>query len=897
MKKLLTFLLLVGCFSPVWAEEAPKISVRGYNKQFTPGSFMTLFFDVEKSIDQSYIAELKLPKGWYVITSKTTDKSKGQSYMYTISIDQNTPAKPHPITFYLLGESEPVAELTIPIGVEEIRQIDITPLEIPEYFREGTTVRTAFLVQNMGNILEKFKVTTSQGVVESGDTLSIPAYGSATVYVKQTIPMTETPTWAQSVDLKLEPMVRGGNPSYRVVSVPVYSSKTKKTDPYLRFPVEAGMTYLFFDIQGKPFHAYQYIASGEGSTDHAGHHVVGFQVRGPNNLNFPALGSYDEYSLSYRYKEKTKLWVGDYVNRVNNLMEFSRFGRGFRFEQSFQKGDISIFYQNARFFPGQKGSFGASMHLKPNERVRIGVDLVTKELVMPNGLMWTTLFGVSGQYTGKHTQIDTEVSMSQSGNSVDLGGYNRILYQKGRWNINSEAIYAGKNYFGFYTNSRYLVNSVSYQLSSKFSLGGSSNFTRLNPSLDLSVFNTAPFNKIYTAFLNWQPSIHQIIFLNYTFLEREDRIKPASFHFKENFANLNYSLNTTGWQITAQARGGQAVNLLSTDDLLPKDSYSGLLQPFKKITKWMWLGGYAEYQYTSKFSAQNVQEGLFFYGGTLRGELDKRLSYQIMFRNNYTPDAFVERRSFSDISINYQTGVHRFSLNAGRAFIGNGVDNLQGTRYFSFRYTFSVNAPIRRNRNVGHVIGKLSTPNQVARKDGVMVKLGPYRTVTDVYGNFYFSNIPPEQYLLTFDRSSALAGFKTENKGSSIPVKVQPQQTEEVEIKMIRTGGVVGKLTLDVDPSQPLKPTPPFLIKIFNDEESYLTKVEANTAYSFKELKPGTWTVQLLLPEYGERFNVAEAERTLDVVAGQDVTFNFSLSRATRQILFNGKDFKVTARP
>lgn len=887
---------MVGCAWSAWAEEAPKITVRGYNKQFTPGSFMTLFFDVEKSIDQSYIAELKLPKGWYVITSKTTEKAARQSYMYTISIDLNTPAKPHPITFYLLGASEAVAELTVPIGVEEIRQVDIVPVEVADYFREGSTVKTTFLVQNQGNVPERFRVATTHGMVESGDTLSIPAYGTGTVVVKQTIPITETPTWSQSVDVKLEPAGRGGNPVYRVVSVPVYSTKTKKTDPYLRFPVEAGMTYLFFDIQGKPFHAYQYVASGEGSVDHAGHHVVGFQVRGPNNINFPALGSYDEYSFTYRNKEKTKVWVGDYVNRVNNLMEFSRFGRGVRWEQSFQKGDLSLFYQEARFFPGQRGSFGASMHVKTSERLRVGVDLVTKELVQPSGKLWTTLLGVSGQYVGKNAQIDTEVSFSQAGSTLDLGGYNRFVAQWGRWSLSSEAIFAGKNYFGFYTNSRYLVNSASYQFSPKFSIGASTNFTRLNPSLDLSVFNTAPFNTTYTAFLSWQPSPKQIIFLNYTLLEREDRIEPSSFHFRENFANLNYSLQTTGWQITGQLRAGKAVNLLSGDDQLPKDSYAVLVQPARRIFKWMWLGAYAEYQYTSKFSAQNDQESLFFYGGSLKGELDKRLSYQLMYRNNYTPDAFFERRSFSDASIHYQAGMHRFTLSAGRAFIGNGVDSPQGTRYFSLRYTLSLNAPIRRNRNVGHVTGKLSTPNQQVRKDGVMVKMGPYQTVTDVYGNFYFSNLPPDQYALTFDRSSALAGFKADRKGP-IAVQVQPQQTQEVEVKLIRTGGVTGKLTLEIDPSQPLQTPPPFLIKIFNEEESFLTRVEPNSAFSFKELKPGSWTIRLLLPEYGERFDIDETERILDVVAGQNVEYNFVLSRSARRIFFNGKDFKITARP
>lgn len=896
MKKLITFLFLIGCALSAWAEEAPKISVRGYNKQFTPGSFMTLFFDVEKSIDQSYIAELKLPKGWYVITSKTTERASRQSYMYTISIDLNTPAKPHPITFYLLGATEPVAELTVPIAVEEIRQVEILPVDVAEYFREGSSAKTTFLVQNLGNVSERFRVATTHGVVESGDTLTIPAYGTGTVVIKQMIPVTETPTWSQSVDVKLEPVGRGGNPAYRVVSVPVYSTKTKKTDPYLRFPVEAGMTYLFFDIQGKPFHAYQYVASGEGSVDQAGHHVVGFQVRGPNNINFPALGSYDEYSFTYRNKDKTKIWVGDYVNRVNNLMEFSRFGRGVRWEQSFQKGDLAVFYQEARFFPGQRGSFGASMHVKATERLRVGVDLVTKELVQPTGRLWTTLMGVSGQYIGKNTQIDTEISLSQASRTLDLGGYNRFLAQWGRWSLSSEAIFAGKNYFGFYTNSRYLVNSISYQLSSKLSVGGSTNLTRLNPSLDLSVFNTAPFNKTYTAFLSWQPTNKQIVFLNYTFLEREDRIKPASFHFRENFANLNYSLQTTGWQVTGQLRAGQAVNLLSTDDILPKDSYAFLAQPARRIFKWMWLGAYTEYQYTSKFSVQNDQESLFFYGGTLRGELDKRLSYQFMYRNNYTPDAFFERRSFSDASVHYQAGMHRFTLSAGRAFIGNGVDSPQGTRYFSLRYTISLNAPIRRNRNVGHIAGKLSTPNQQVRKDGVMVKMGPYRTVTDVYGNFYFSNVPPDQYALTFDRSSALAGFKSDRKGP-ISVQVQPQKTQEVEVKMIRTGGVTGKLSLEVDPSQPLQTPPPFLIKIFNEEESHLTRVEANSNFSFKELKPGSWTIRLLLPEYGERFDVEESERILDIIPGKEVAFNFVLSRATRRIFFNGKDFKVTARP
>ena len=69
-----------------------------------------------------------------------------------------------------------------------------------------------------------------------------------------------------------------------------------------------------------------------------------------------------------------------YVLRFNNLMEFGRFGRGLKVEQNTERGNTTLFYQHARFFPNQKDAFGGSYkwHLKGESN--IGVNFISKNL-------------------------------------------------------------------------------------------------------------------------------------------------------------------------------------------------------------------------------------------------------------------------------------------------------------------------------------------------------------------------------------------------------------------------------------------------------------------------------------------------------------------------------------
>ena len=883
-----------------FAQSKIEISVSNYEKIISPGGHLTLFFVVKNTSLDSLTTNLKLPKNWRVLINKTLKLDSGKTkYSYTISTQKTSVAGFYSPEFNVLLNNDILLTKVIDIEIGEFKKIEVHNIGQPEYVREGDTLVTEYLVQNLGNSTEKVKLSTSRGeVFNYSDSLLLEANSSIRIKVKQQIPITEHNSWNVSADLKVFTS-DSEIPIYQVTSVPVYSNSSKKTDPYYRFPVQVGGSFLNFNIGGVSTIAYQYIGEGKGFLDIKEKHHVDFAVRGPNELNFPTVGSYDQYSFEYDYKNTTKVSIGDYVNRVSNLIEFSRFGRGIKYEQKISKSEFQVFYQRARFLPSQKDSYGFNYGYNLKEGIKFGFNYFNKDLIIDNSIFRTNILGLSSNIKKELYSIETEVAMGNSNSKWDLGLFNRFNLQFNKFNIHSEIISAGKDFHGFYTNSRLLINGLSYSISKKINVGVNSNYTRINPSLDILAYNSSPISKTNMAFASYQPNHRNSFFLNYTFQEREDRQIPSSFHYKEDFSNLSYSLNHDKVLIYSQFRYGSAQNLLAGDQLKPKKFFNSMIQPSMKISNWCWLGGYFEHQNTSKFSQDNAIKNLFYYGGSLRFNYKKFVHANFMYRNNYAPDEFFEKRSFMDGSLLFDFKKHQLSLTTGRAYVPLSMNSNQNTLFFTLKYVLKLNVPVRKNKNIGHVVGNLVGMSDGILKGEVVVQMGPYKTVTDTSGNFHFNNLKPDIYHITLNggpnMQGVIAGIKT-----PLEVSVKADSTERVTIPLLKTGGLVGKVNFQVE-ERNLKladnsKLPIVLVKLTNGDESFLTQINEKNEFSFKEIKPGNWSVSAFIPGKQEQFEVVNKEKNIVIGAEKLIQESFVVKSVERKIFFSGKDFKLITK-
>ncbi len=896
------FILLIN--TTVFAQNQEEIIVSKYDKNVKSGHYFSVFFELKIHPSKELKPQLFLPENWQILIHKAQIiDSSSKRYFYTVSIPKNTHSGKFVILFEPYENENSNKGKSIFINVEEFKKIEITNVSKPEYVMEGDSLETEFLVQNLGNSIEKVNLSTSQGfIVDKSEFHILRPNSSLQVFVKQKIPVTGNNSWEVSADLKLI-SYSSKMTAHETVSVPVYSNSSKKIDVYKRLPIEAGASFLNFNMGNQSVIAYQYLISGNGFLDFKEKHHLDFIVRGPNEFQLPTIGTYDQYTFEYKYKDSTKISLGDYINKVSDLLEFSRFGRGLKFEKKFAKSSFNAFYQKARFQPSQKDAFGGNYSYFPKENLKLGFNYINKGITVKDQYFRTNIISFSSEISNKNLNIETELALGNHNSILDFGILNRLNYNYKKFNFNSEFINAGKEFQGFYNNSRLLINGLNYQISRKLNIGINSNFTRINPSLDLTNFSTSPVSSVNMVFLSYSPSSSHMFFLNYSKQEREDRATPSSFHFKEDFGNLTYNLNKTKFLLSAQGRYGNAQNLLAGDQAIPRKTYSSMTQPSVRILKWFWINGYFEHQHTNKFSTDNTIQDLLFYGGGLKINYGQKINLSFMYRNNYAPDEFFQKRSFIDASLSFDFKKHSLSMNSGSAFIPFGAISpeaaAQNTLFFSLKYVLKLNVPTMKNRNIGHMKGQIMGINTKLPKNGVLIQMGQYKTLSDSLGNFQFSNLKPDNYYLTLPSSPDLAGLLPNIK-CPIPIKIAVDSTSFIKIEMVKTGGVEGKINFVI--SDRLKSlsngeiAKNVMVKLYNDSESLLTIINDKGDFSFKEIKPGTWKLLAILPASLEKFEVLEKEKSITIESDLLLKEHFTVKSTERKIIFSDKDFKVSLK-
>ncbi|MBL7814148.1 MAG: carboxypeptidase regulatory-like domain-containing protein [Saprospiraceae bacterium] len=898
MKKLVHILLLCAHLA-CYGQEKTEVRVSNLPESVNPGQFFSMFLHItsDQPLQQGFQNRVTLPNNWKVITEKkltTTNDSSSIKFLYSISVPPQYPAGTYPIDFQIFVNDEKISSKTVKVQISEVRQLEVTALNQPEYVKEGEVLKVTYLIQNLGNKTERIHLSTSHGEVENGkDSIDISPNSYRQVVVKQSIPVTEHNTWQTSSDLKVV-LKNQLAPIIQTVSVPVYAAKVKRNDPYLRFPLDIGVSRLDYRLGQQTSSAYQVNAEGKGYLDFAKKHHLDLLLRGPSQFTFPTIGNYDHYSVAYSYEEKTNVVVGDYGLKINNLMEFGRYGRGFKVDQNLNKAQATIFYQQARFFPNQKDAFGGSYVYKLKGDSKIGVQFISKNLTADNTLFRSNIVGVSSFLKKRYFINETELALGQAKSKYDIGFYNKFHSHYNRLTFNSELIHAGKNFYGFYTNSLLFVNSLNYYLTPKFNIGVNSNITRINPSLDVLRYAISPYTSTHTAFLSYQPNSKNLFHLNFTKQEREDRQQPSTFHFKEDFGNFFYNLTTSKVTVFAQARYGFAQNLMAIDSLRRKQFTSYMAQPSVAVLPWLWIGGYFEHQHTTKFSATNTYQDLFFYGGNVRLNYKNRVSLNFMYRNNYAPDEFFEQRSFMDGSLIVNFDKHQLSLIGGRVYLPNLSNNDQNTVYLTTKYVYRLNLGIKKDKKLGHINGQISATSSNINREGILMQLGQYKVLTDKEGRFSFPNLVPDRYFVTMVQDEKRLGIVPTQK-LPLEINVKAENTELVNITLIKSGGVVGSVKFENSNNSTPSVKPTIYIKLYNEKESFTTQMNEKGEFSFKEMKPGSWHLKAFMAGKNEQFEIVNTEQDIEIEAGQLKNSVFNVKTIERKIQFSGQSFHISS--
>jgi len=857
-----------------------------------PGDYLTLVFKTNRTAD-SLTGRLILPEEWHLLSQMQVPSGNGRNFYYSVASKSNSRAGLYPVKFRVFRRGLPEDSCTAEVPVREVSRLEIVSVSSPPYAREGDTLYTEFVVHNLGNRAEQLRISGIGGEPE-GDTATahLEPGENAGVRLKRIIPHTTQTSWSLSQALSVA--VEGRPEPYRkYIQVPVYASRPKKTDLYLRFPVEAGASFLQYRAGDITYSGYQYFVNGKGHLDFEKKHILDFTLRGPSQRTFPVLGNYDHYSMTYAYKDRFSITAGDYYLAFNNLMELGRYGRGVQAEGRVKNFGARAFYQKARLFPVQRDSYGGavSLFLRNGE---ISASYFSKNAFLRRQWLTTQMIGLSSRVRSRTVSWEMEGSLGRTLGQYDMGVFNRFNYRYRRFTVDNNLIYTGKNYFGFYTNSRLLVSSMGYSFGRKAGIGFNHHYSLVNPGLDINVFNTSPFTNTFMTYFTFSPHTAHRFFLNYSLGDRKDRQKPATFDYHENLGNFSYAFDGRNMRLTQQARYGYTRNnLVENEGMMPaRRTYaSGLVQPAFRLWGQVWLGGFAEYQYTSRFSEQDRLQHLFFWGGNLNVYQNRVFQLNLMYRNSYAPDELYQSRSYLNASAVLDLKHHRLALQGGNVYHPNPELRDQNTLFFSVTYTLKLNAPVARRKNTGRVTGKVLGLYPDIGREGMLIRLGDKEYLTGPAGTFSFNDLAEDRYLLTLQRTQTADGVVPLVK---IPMEivVRKDSVSYLEIPFSKTGGLKGRVKLTEEDSPQKRPL--ILLKLYNDETSFLTDLKEGNGFSFKEILPGTWKLKVILQDSGYEAEIEE--QAVTIVPDETGEIELVIRARERKIFFSNQNFQISLK-
>lgn len=890
-------------------QDTLQVRLRSSEQKVMPNNYFTLMYEVKsntKMLD-SVIANLAIPENWKILSKRNPFIIKGQDilkYTFTIYVPGQAISKNYNIKFVLNDLSQKtLIEKSDSIFILKNRKIEITLLKKPDFAKEADTLVTEFLVNNIGNTDEAVQVSSiGEGKIDIGkDTIVLKRNTSKliknTYYLTNATDNVNNFNFGISINLKdsIKAIIKTEN-------IPFYSSKLKKNDPYLRLPIKVGLWYSVFSINNKLLHGPQFDITTNGYLDFAKKHHIDLRLHGPNRINVPIVGNIDQYSLIYSYQRRTTFTVGDYNLQFNNLIEFSRFGRGIRYDQDFKRTGFSVLFISPRFYDIQKESFGGRFYLNTSKNHQVSLNYYNKRTQYNSGLLTSNFLGLTSEYKTQNTYFNTEFTAGKITNKYDIGFFNRVSFNQKRFRLNNDIIYTGKNFTGFYTNSKLFILSLGYDFTKKLGVNVIGSYTDINPSFDILTPTVPPFTINNAAFITYKILKNTQVNFGYNRRQSEDKATIKRFRYIDEFAQLGLNITYPKFILSMDGRYGNSINLLApaTDSTSKRRSLYQLVQPEIKITRWLWLGGYFQYQQNNKFTKTNSLVNYYFYGGSIRMTYKDKINLSFLYRNNFAPDELVEQRTLLNINLNARFKNHQIDISGGRFYSPVISTSNFNTNYLTLKYSFTINAPVSKNKNLSSISGEIIGLDKTIKRAGIKVKVGEKQFITDSSGKFYFTKLVPNRYVLNIDPTDVGFGVIPTVK-TPILITTKPDSTMKIKIELTKTGSLEGEVkfinnnkagTENIEVNKPI-----VLVKLFNDNESFITQVNEKNKFLFKELKPNNnWNLKVWVPMKENEYTIKQTDQQVKISPDSLSLTSVSIVPNERKIYFSQNNFNLISK-
>ncbi len=895
LNRLVVIILFFAICFPVEAQQ--KCSLDFVKKEYSvlPGNVVNLPFFIHNNCDVTIITKafFQVPSGWKIVTQPgviNLAPDKKQFLILSVQIPSDYEVDKYRLKAELHSNEKGTvySSDSVFVSVSEIEKINLQVLEYNDYVFAGETIKGRYMLQNLGNTQKTFFIEAQNCDVEGPVEIKLNAGESATISVSKHIENGYQASTKEffTVRAKVADRVLGSVSLWSQV----FPDKNFKKDMYHRFPVSASISYLSTSRENKYESTYQFQLYGQGSIDQDGKHRLEFMARGPNNTDLSFLGMYDQYYLSYENKN-LEMFAGQKSYSFTPLTESSRYGLGAETRVNFNNGlSLGGLYVEPRFYAEIKNEMAAYAGYGFNKNNRVDVYYVSKDFSAENNPARLVSF-VSEFTPFARTNIDFEYSRGYYNNEADNGYRLNLTSQLSVFNISGNLYNTGKNYPGYYTNSRFYSGNVSARISKNMNIGIYAKEDFLNARLD-TFFVTAPYTKSMQAYINYNLSPRSNLKLYAREYERKDRLSLNKFHYQTRSLNARFNQKLRKLNYSLIGEMGRTKNFLLEGGKNEQNSFRGIANVAYRFNSKHAVRVFGSWSNINQFvsgNQQNVTAGL-----SLSSQLIKNLQANLYVQNAYDIDDYYKNRNLMQFDLDYHLlKNHTFSVKSFYTLFRNEVDKPEFT--LSATYAIKFGVPVKRIIEAGEIGGIIANPDGQPL-GGVLVSLLNETTITDKNGKYEFKFIPPGIHLLTIDKT----GFQLDeitNIANPLEVEVFENQLSTVDAQVVKGAYLSGNLTLEKTKvaglEQVKESAADIIVELETLTEMYRITTDENGRFEFPLVRPGKVVFKIYQNSVPEGYKTVQDDYTYYLKPGENKEITIELPAKQKNVIFKQQGISV----
>lgn len=654
-------------------------------------------------------------------------------------------------------------------------------------------------------------------------------------------------------------------------------------DPYIRIPGHMRI----FTVGETDRTAVGVEFAGGGIIDPERELAIEFLFKLPSYLEGVIYNEYQTFYLGL-FEPNWSLILGDDVYELSPLTERWRYGRGGAFSMRNRLVSMGVFYDQNIFDAEcnlKEGGGYIAWELSDSLEFDCNYYKKVEEKKSTADIVSLESFFVPSYYSYSHFEWGHDFGKDRR--HKDNNGLffaSRQMIGHDIW-VDTENIYAGPSFKGYYQNTHAITGSVDFPVYSTLRGNLSGNWLKQNliHCFKRSHCQVAPHQQQYNAQFSYLFTNGVSATATALHLRARDASRHHEFDFDQDWGGLNLAFNYLDFNCILNSSWGTQ-----------KD-----YRHHKRVSNLQSYFFYANRQWT-----QNFQTGFVYQCGNTNYYDARPWRSTIGFsaRYQYHPKLWCE--GSIQKTRNYPNNDRQFALTGSAGYLfDNGhlltvmgqylhtyPDKFYPDYYFLVSYTIPFDMPVKKRCDIGSFEGTLYSQHDGSPISNAVVNLGGERRMTDSTGNFRFTGIPVGRYALN---AEILPTQMITYDSEALFIDIQGAKNRTMDIPIIQSAAIKGSLcrlcynelpewplAIDLlEVEKQLLPCEGVEVRIYQEEtlEVFRTVTSSSGRFSFAGLRPGTWRIHVNDDEMPQNHYINMNDIVLVIEPGEsrEIEFKF----------------------